>query len=46
MGLAGKEKVRQNFLITTNMLNYLKLFYELSSKTDTDLGMTTAYPVF
>jgi trehalose synthase len=46
MGLAGREKVRQNFLITTNMLNYLKLFYELSSKTDNDLGMTTAYPVF
>ncbi|HBI27156.1 MAG TPA: glycosyl transferase family 1, partial [Peptococcaceae bacterium] len=31
MGLVGREKVRQNFLITTNMLNYLKLFDELSS---------------
>lgn len=26
MGEAGREKVRQNFLITTNILNYLKLF--------------------
>lgn len=29
MGRAGKEKVRRNFLITTNILNYLKLFDRL-----------------
>lgn len=26
MGEAGKEKVRKNFLITTNLLNYMRLF--------------------
>ncbi len=32
MGKAGKEKVRKNFLITTNILNYLKLFDKLIEK--------------
>lgn len=30
MGAVGREKVRQNFLISTNILNYLKLFDQLS----------------
>lgn len=29
MGEAGREKVRKNFLITSNILNYLKLFERL-----------------
>lgn len=32
MGEAGREKVRQNFLITTNILNYLKLFDNLNNQ--------------
>lgn len=31
MGRAGREKVRRRFLITTNILNYLKLFDRLGS---------------
>lgn len=33
MGRVGREKVRRHFLITTNILNYLKLFDRLSSST-------------
>ncbi|HHW39939.1 MAG TPA: glycosyltransferase [Syntrophomonadaceae bacterium] len=32
MGEAGREKVRRNFLITTNILNYLKLFDSLNNR--------------
>lgn len=32
MGNAGKEIVNKNFLITTNILNYLKLFDELNQE--------------
>ncbi len=34
MGEAGREKVRRNFLITTNILNYLKLFDSLNGRGD------------
>jgi len=38
MGRAGREKVRRNFLITTNILNYLKLFDKLIEQEDSLLS--------